>query len=160
MMKPDPASDLNDELRPEYDTAFIKNMMKNGVRGKYAGTKMSKDNTQNKMNEGDEMLDDYTGLLKNGVRGKFTSQTKHRIELSKRAQIWYDTMRETLETPENIGKLVVVDTDSGDYEIDDEKSSEAANQLRARHPAAALFALRIGYRTAVSFCGTLEPIKA
>ena len=35
---------------------------------------MSKDNTQNKMNEGDEMLDDYTGLLKNGVRGKYAGK--------------------------------------------------------------------------------------
>lgn len=36
-MKSDPASDLNDELRPEYETGFITGMLKNGVRGKYAG---------------------------------------------------------------------------------------------------------------------------
>ncbi len=36
-MKTDPASDLQDELRPEYDTEFVKRLLKNGVRGKHVG---------------------------------------------------------------------------------------------------------------------------
>jgi len=75
---------------------------------------------------------------------------------SERAQELYERLRQEVETPENIGKLIVMDVESGDYEIDDETSSEPSRRLQARHPGARLFALRIGYKTAVSFCGVLE----
>ncbi len=64
-------------------------------------------------------------------------------------------LREQIETPENIGKLVVMDVDSGDYEID-EKGIASSLKLQARHPGSKLYALRIGYKNAVSFCGGLE----
>lgn len=51
--------------------------------------------------------------------------------------------------------MIVMEVDSGDYEID-EKGIESSLRLQARHPNVKLFALRIGYKSAVSFCGVLE----
>ena len=75
----------------------------------------------------------------------------------------YDTLRAQVETPEQIGRLIVMDLSSGDYEIDDSSDDlglEASRRLQNRRPGAALHALRIGYRTAVSFCGSLERTEA
>ena len=81
-------------------------------------------------------------------------------ELGERARQLYERLRSQVETPETIGKLIVMEVESGDYEIDDETSSEPSRRLQARHPGAArLFALRIGYKTAVSFCGALERLE-
>ncbi len=77
-------------------------------------------------------------------------------ELEERARELYVRLRPQVETSENIGKLIVLDVESGDYEIDDETGIASSRRLQARHPQAALFALRIGYKTAVSFCGALE----
>ena len=79
--------------------------------------------------------------------------------LGERAQKLYTRLREKVETAENIGKFIVLDVESGDYEIDDQ-GIESSRRLQDRHPGDALFALRIGYKTAVSFCGGLERTSA
>ncbi len=69
----------------------------------------------------------------------------------------YYRLRPQIETPDNIGKLLLLDLDSGDYEIaEDELGFAASALLRERHPGAELFAHRIGYKTAASFCGDME----
>src|SRR5947208_4058524 len=78
-----------------------------------------------------------------------------RTSLGDRARELYEGLRAKVETPENIGKLIVMDVESGDYEID-EQGIEASRRLQARHPGATLYALRIGYRTVESFAGVLE----
>jgi hypothetical protein len=78
--------------------------------------------------------------------------------LGLRAQELYERLRPRIETPENIGKLIVMDVESGDYEIDD-LGIETSQRLQNRHPDATLYALRIGYKSAVSFCGGLERTK-
>ena len=80
--------------------------------------------------------------------------------LTERAWEIYYQMRPQIETTENIGKLILFDLDSGDYEIDDETSLDAFHRLQSRHPRSELFALRIGYETAVSFSGSLERLAA
>ena len=75
--------------------------------------------------------------------------------MGEQAQQLYSRLRNQIETPENIGKLIVLEVGSGDYEID-EKGIESSLRLQARHPDARLYALRIGYKSAVSFCGVLE----
>ena len=72
-----------------------------------------------------------------------------------KAQQLYTRLQEKIETPENIGKFVVLEVESGDYEIDDEGIG-SSRRLQSRHPGATLYALRIGYKTTVSFCGGLE----
>ena len=79
-------------------------------------------------------------------------------ELGEKARTLYERLRPTVETTDNIGKFIVLDIESGDYEID-EQGIESSHRLQSRHPGAILYALRIGYKTAVSFCGGLERIK-
>ena len=78
--------------------------------------------------------------------------------LGRRAQELYGRLRPEVETPENIGKLIVMEIDSGDYEID-EKGIESSHRLEIRHPNATLYALRIGYRAVETLGGILERTK-
>jgi hypothetical protein len=75
--------------------------------------------------------------------------------LGERAQELYERLRPKIETPENIGKLIVMDVESGDYEIDD-MGIETSRRLQARHPNATLYALRIGYKAVEALGGILE----
>jgi hypothetical protein len=75
--------------------------------------------------------------------------------LGLRAQRLYDRLRSDVETPENVGKLIVMDVESGDYEID-EAGIETSHRLQSRHPDATLYALRIGYDAVDALGGVLE----
>ena len=69
----------------------------------------------------------------------------------------YYRLRDKIETPENIGKLIIIDANGGDYEIaDDDLGLAQCRRLRKKNLKADLFALRIGYKTTASFCGDLE----
>ena len=76
-------------------------------------------------------------------------------------EIYYN-LRSVVETPENIGKLLLLDLGSGDYEIDDETSFgpvqrlQSLQRLQSRHSNSKLFALGIGYDSTVSFSGSME----
>jgi hypothetical protein len=77
-------------------------------------------------------------------------------ELGQRAcKLYEEQLRAQVETEDNIGKIIVMDVESGDYEIDDEGIA-SSRRLQARHPGAPLFALRIGYRAVESFAGARE----
>jgi hypothetical protein len=78
--------------------------------------------------------------------------------LSERAYSLYEKLRSQVEVPENIGKLIVLEVESEDYEID-EKGIETSRRLQARHPQAKLFALRIGYKTVDSLGGIRERVE-
>ena len=75
--------------------------------------------------------------------------------LGQRAQELYQQIRHEIETPENIGKLIVIEVESGDYEID-EQGIETSRRLQNRHPGAALYAIRIGYKAVEALGGILE----
>ena len=57
--------------------------------------------------------------------------------------IYNDMIKDKLG-PENKGKLVVIDVNSGDYEICDDDLT-ATLRLRERHPNAFTWAERVGY---------------
>ncbi len=79
-----------------------------------------------------------------------------RSELSERAKaIYAERLRHSVETEENIGKMLIIEVESGDYEID-ELGIESAHKLQALHPGAPLYGIRIGYKAAASFSGSLE----
>jgi hypothetical protein len=61
-------------------------------------------------------------------------------------EIYAQRLRDKVETEDNIGKIVVIDIETGDYEIDDD-ALQASHHLQAKHPGAALYAERIGYDT-------------
>ena len=84
-------------------------------------------------------------------------QTKRqRDENWRRARTLYEQrIQKQVETEENIGKIVILDVDTGDFEIDT-LGIESARKLRQRHPSAHLFGMRIGYKVAESFGGVIE----
>jgi hypothetical protein len=74
-------------------------------------------------------------------------------ELAKRAKDLYSSViREKVEVEENIGQMVIIDIETGDYEID-KTGLQASRNLSQKHPNARLFGIRIGYNVAVSLGG-------
>jgi len=81
-------------------------------------------------------------------------------EIDRRGQELYEQqIRPLVETPENIGKQIVIDVETGDYEID-EDGLAASRRLLARHPGAALYGLRIGYNAVYTLGGMLRPTNS
>ena len=81
-----------------------------------------------------------------------------RDEVGKRGEALYDqTIRAHVETTQNIGKMVIIDVETGDYEVD-ELGLEAARHLQAKHPNAALYGKRIGYDVSEALGGVIERI--
>ncbi len=78
-------------------------------------------------------------------------------EIDRLGQELYDTrLRASLDTPENRGKQLVIDVETGAYEIGDDGLA-ASRRLLARHPGAALYGLRIGYNAVYALGGVLTP---
>ncbi|MEH2321224.1 hypothetical protein [Nostoc sp.] len=79
-----------------------------------------------------------------------------REEVARRARELYEnSIRQQVEREENIGKMVIIDIETGEYAVD-KIGIESARYLRNKHPFARLYGIRIGYKVAVSFCGFLE----
>jgi hypothetical protein len=81
-------------------------------------------------------------------------------EIARQAESLYDDrIRADAEAvASNRGKIIVLDVDSGDYEIDD-AALTAAHRLKVRHPEAELYARRIGYDAVYNLAGPLAPAK-
>jgi hypothetical protein len=78
-------------------------------------------------------------------------------EIARRGEeLYQNNIRSKVETKENIGKLVSIDIETGDYEIGDDDSIDAPLRLHAKHPGAAVYTTRIGYNVAVSLGGVME----
>jgi hypothetical protein len=78
-------------------------------------------------------------------------------EIDRRGQNLYESgIRAKVELPENIGKQIVIDVETGDFEIDDD-GLKASRRLIAKHPGAALYGLRIGYDAVYAIGGVLTP---
>lgn len=81
-----------------------------------------------------------------------------REEVARRArQLYENTIRQQVEVDENIGKMVIIHFESGDYEVD-KTGLKAARKLSAKHPNSRLFGIRIGYNVALSFGGVMERV--
>ena len=72
-------------------------------------------------------------------------------------EIYESVLRAQVETPENIGKQIVIDVETGDFEIGEINGNGLAisHAVLARHPGAALLGLRIGYNAVYSLGGVL-----
>jgi hypothetical protein len=74
-------------------------------------------------------------------------------EIARRGEELYERqIRGKVETDDNIGKIIVIDVETGDYEIDGDGIA-ANRRALAKHPGAALLGLRIGYDAVESFGG-------
>ena len=68
-------------------------------------------------------------------------------------QLYSEQIRNKVEV-EHRGKFLVVDIDSGDYEID-ERHIRATRRLQQRRPEGVLYGLRIGYSAAYRLGGSM-----
>jgi hypothetical protein len=80
-------------------------------------------------------------------------------EVAARANKFYaDTIRSQVECEDNIGKMIVIDAETGEYAVD-RSGIHSAIALKAKNPNARLFTIRIGYDVAVSFGGNIERVS-
>jgi hypothetical protein len=73
-------------------------------------------------------------------------------------RLYEDSIRAKVELPENIGKMVIINIETGDYEVD-KNGLQAAKRLNGRHENTRLFGIRIGYNVAASFGGVMEQVS-
>lgn len=71
-------------------------------------------------------------------------------EIPRRGEELYDTNIGPKVEQEFDGKIVAIDVNPGDYEID-EKTLSAIKRLQARHPDTETYVMRIGYQVVYSF---------
>ena len=71
--------------------------------------------------------------------------------------IYEERIRHLVERTEK-GKFVVIDVESGDYEISEE-DIDAILRLEERRPDAVTYTLRVGYRAAYDLSGVLRVIN-
>jgi hypothetical protein len=56
-------------------------------------------------------------------------------EIWQRAKVLYEQgIRQKVEIEQNIGKMVIIDVEAGDYDVGDEEGIDSAHRLRAKHP--------------------------
>jgi hypothetical protein len=80
-------------------------------------------------------------------------------EIDRRGQELYDQKIGLLvETEENIGKIIVIDIETGEYEIDSDGLS-ASHRAMAKHSGAALYGLRIGYDAVEGIGGNPKSVR-
>lgn len=78
-------------------------------------------------------------------------------EVARLGQESYDErIRSVVETEANIGKLVSIDVETGDYEIGEGTGLDATRRLHEKHPGAAVFTIRIGYNAVYALGGVLQ----
>jgi hypothetical protein len=68
-------------------------------------------------------------------------------EVVRQGKALYERQLRTQVEPGNIGKFLVIDIETGEYEIDRDEVV-ALKQVKAKRPDAPLYMLRIGYRAA------------
>ena len=82
----------------------------------------------------------------------YARYTREEVEL--RCEAIYEQQIRPKVEPEHKGKFLVVDVETGQYEID-EDDLNATKRALAKRPGAVLYGLRIGYPTAYRLGGHL-----
>jgi len=77
-------------------------------------------------------------------------------EMRRMAEVLYEKVIRGHVDEGNDGRIVAIDVDSGDYELDDE-SYPAVKRMLARRPEAQIYSFRIGYPAVVHFGGSFAP---
>ena len=72
-------------------------------------------------------------------------------------RLYRDRIQEVVE-PDQLGRFLVMDIDSGDYEVDD-RDIHASLRLRERRPQGILYGIRIGHSAAYQIGGPLTVAK-
>ncbi len=81
-------------------------------------------------------------------------------EVARRGKALYEeNIRAKVETNENIGKIVVIDVETGEYGVDT-TGFVSSDRLHRGRPEAPLFAIRIGYNVAAAMGGVVERVAS
>jgi hypothetical protein len=76
-------------------------------------------------------------------------------EIARRGKEVYErSIRSQVETEENIGKIISINVETGDYEIGD-NPVVTSRRLQAKHADAAIWTERIGFNAVYAVGGTL-----
>jgi hypothetical protein len=70
-------------------------------------------------------------------------------------ELYEKNIRAKVETEENIGKIISIDIETGDYEIGDDVL-QTAKRLLAKNPDAPIWTERVGYDAVYTIGGTLN----
>ena len=70
-------------------------------------------------------------------------------------ELYRSTIRSQVDKPENLGKMIIIDVETGEFELDD-IGLNSARHLRSKRPNAQLYGIRIGYSASVALGGVLE----
>ena len=79
-------------------------------------------------------------------------------EIARRGEEIYQTEHRTKLEADNIGKMLSIDVETGNFEIGTAYYSEieAPLRLHIRNPNAAIYTVRIGYNAVVALSGIVE----
>src|SRR5438094_10610632 len=97
----------------------------------------------------------------NKIGADMTAKTRlSRQEIARRGEELYaHRIRPLVDTADNHGKIIVIDVETGEYEIA-ENGLDASHRLLARRPDAPLLGLRIGLDAVEGFGGSSpQPVK-
>ncbi len=84
-----------------------------------------------------------------------THSALSREEIARRGKELYEnSIRANVETAENIGKIISINVETGDYEIGDDLVV-TSRRLQAKQADAAIWAERIGFNAVYAVGGTL-----
>ena len=78
-------------------------------------------------------------------------------EIVQRGQRWYEQQIRGQVEPQHAGEFLVVDVETGDYEIDPE-DVQAFRRAKAKHPDGAFYIVRIGAPTAYRLGAHAHPL--
>ena len=79
------------------------------------------------------------------------------LKIARRGQAFYRSIREKVENRENLGKIISIDINTGNYEID-ENLLESSDRLQREWPDAVIWAERIGFSAVYAVGGTLTKV--
>lgn len=78
-------------------------------------------------------------------------------ELAQKAKVFYEQRIVPTLTDADYGKYLVIDTETGDFEIDAD-SYQASHRAYLKRPGARTrFGVRVGFAAAISTCGVQKP---
>ena len=77
-------------------------------------------------------------------------------EIAQRGEQLYEHCIRSQVEDRHEGKIVVIDIETGEYEIDD-TTLPAARRIQAKNPDAALYSKRIGYDAVYGFGAGIRP---
>jgi hypothetical protein len=85
------------------------------------------------------------------TRGHPRYSTHEIVERGK--AIFAQQIRERVSAEENVGKFLIIDIETGDFEMDKDEVA-ASERAHARHPGGAFYGMRIGYQASGTLGGS------